>query len=163
VIRVGIGFDAHRFDDARPLVLGGVVIPDSPGLAGHSDADVLAHAIADALLGAAQLGDLGEHFPNDERWKEASSVAILEETSRMIADEGWTVASVDATVIAERPALAPFRDAMRSNIAKAIGVYSGEFSVKATTTDGMGFTGRGEGIACMVVAALYRPDPEPSK
>lgn len=161
MIRVGIGFDAHRFEGSRPLILGGVTIPEHVGLAGHSDADVLAHAIADALLGAAGLGDLGEHFPNDARWKDASSIEILEQTSRMIKEEGWTVASVDATVIAEEPPLAPYRDEMRLNIATAIGVYSGEFSVKATTTDGMGFTGRGEGIAALVVAALFRNDPEP--
>lgn len=163
MIRVGIGFDAHRFDESRPLVLGGVEIPGSPGLAGHSDADVLAHAVADAILGAAGLGDLGDHFPNDDAWRDASSLKILERAAVLITTEGWTVASVDATVIAERPALAPYREEMRLNIAEALGVYSGEFSVKATTTDGMGFTGRGEGIAAMAVAALHRPDPEPSK
>jgi 2-C-methyl-D-erythritol 2,4-cyclodiphosphate synthase len=158
-----MGFDAHRFDESRPLVLGGVTIPAHAGLAGHSDADVLTHAVADALLGAAQLGDLGEHFPNDARWKDVSSLEILEETSRLIHEGGWTVASVDATVIAEAPAMAPYGDEMRRNIAKAIGVSSREISVKATTTDGMGFTGRGEGIASLVVAALFRRDPEPPK
>ena len=163
MIRVGIGFDAHRFDASRPLVLAGVTIPGAPGLSGHSDADVLSHAVADALLGAAQLGDLGDHFPNDARWKDASSLEILEKTAEMIVDDAWTVASLDATIIAERPALAPFREEMRRNIAKAVGVDSGEFSVKATTTDGMGFTGRGEGIAALVVAALFRPDPDSPK
>jgi 2-C-methyl-D-erythritol 2,4-cyclodiphosphate synthase len=163
VIRVGVGFDAHRFDASRPLVLGGVTIPDHAGLSGHSDADVLSHAVADALLGAARLGDLGEHFPDDSRWKDASSIEILEVVARMVEEDGWSVASVDATVITEEPALAPYRDEMRMKVAKALGVYSEELSVKATTTDGMGFTGRGEGIASLVVAALFRPDPEPPK
>ena len=163
MIRVGIGFDAHRFDDSRVLVLGGVEIPGSPGLSGHSDADVLSHAVADAVLGAAGLGDLGDHFPDDERWAGASSLQILARAAVLITAEGWTVVSVDATVIAERPKLSPYRDEMRLNIAKALGVHPGEFSVKATTTDGMGFTGRGEGIAAMAIAALQRPDPEPPK
>ncbi len=158
-----MGFDAHRFDETRPLVLGGVTIPDHAGLSGHSDADVLSHAVADALLGAAQLGDLGDHFPNDARWKDRSSLEILQETSRLVQAEGWTITSVDATVIAEAPQLAPYREQMRANVAKAIGVQQGGFSVKATTTDGMGFTGRGEGIASLVVAALFRRDPEPTK
>lgn len=155
-MRVGLGFDAHPFDDARALVLGGVRIEGSPGLSGHSDADVLGHAIADALLGAAGLGDLGDRFPADDRWRGASSLDILAEAARLLADERWTIANVDATVIAQHPRLAPHRDLMEATIAAALALAPERVSVKATTTDGMGFAGRGEGIAAVAVALVER-------
>lgn len=153
-MRIGQGFDAHRFEDGRPLVIGGVLIPDHAGLAGHSDADVLSHAIADALLGAAGLGDIGTHFPNDPTWKDASSLTILTETAALLAGKGLRVVNVDATILAERPELAPFREAMIGKVAAALGVEDDIVSVKATSTDGLGFTGRGEGIAATAVALV---------
>lgn len=157
--RTGIGFDAHAFAGAgadRPLVLGGVTIRPAGGLAGHSDADVLSHAIADALLGAAVLGDLGSRFPDEERWKDASSLRILEETARLVAGAGWAIEHVDVSLVAEAPRLAPHRDAMRSNVAAALGIARDGVSIKATTTDGLGFAGRGEGIAAVAVATIER-------
>jgi 2-C-methyl-D-erythritol 2,4-cyclodiphosphate synthase len=153
-MRAGIGFDAHAFDASRPLVLGGVTIEGATGLAGHSDADVVCHAIADALLGAANLGDLGSHFPNTDRWKDASSIDILVAVRRMLDERGFDVASVDCVVLLEAPKLAPHADAMRKNIALALAVDPGIVSVKATTTDGLGSVGRGEGAACMAVALI---------
>lgn len=155
-LRVGSGFDAHGRDSARPLVLGGVEIPGAPGLAGHSDADVVCHAIADALLGAAGLGDLGAHFPGDERWRHASSLDILRTIAALLAGEGWRVVNIDATVVAEFPRLAPQRASMAANVAGALGVRPEAVSIKATTTDGLGFTGRSEGIAAFAVALLQR-------
>ncbi len=155
-MRVGYGFDAHMFDSERTLVLGGVEIAGSPGLGGHSDADVLSHAIADALLGAARLGDLGESFPNTEEWRDASSLDILERAATMLKRAGWRIGNIDATVIAERPAIGPHRARMIENIATALGIHVGEVSVKATTTDGMGFTGRAEGIAAQAVVLIDR-------
>jgi 2-C-methyl-D-erythritol 2,4-cyclodiphosphate synthase len=155
--RSGIGFDAHAFaadDPARPLVVGGVTIEDHPGLAGHSDADVLSHAVADALLGAAALGDLGSNFPADDRWKDASSLAILSETARLVRDAGYEIGNVDASVVAQAPRLAPHRAAMTANVAAALGVAVEAVSVKATTADGLGFTGRGEGIAALAVVTI---------
>ena len=156
MIRAGLGFDAHSFTKDRPLVIGGVTIPDAPGLSGHSDADVLCHAVADALLGAAGLGDLGERFPADERWRDASSLEILLSTAEQVGAEGWTIRGVDATVIGERPRLSPHRAEMERNIAEALGLTGADVSVKATTTDGMGFTGRGEGVAALAVVLLER-------
>jgi 2-C-methyl-D-erythritol 2,4-cyclodiphosphate synthase len=153
-MRVGVGFDAHPFDPRRPLVLGGIEFPGSPGLAGHSDADVLTHAIADALLGAAGLGDLGGRFPNDERWKDASSLQILSEVGALLSDRGLAVGNVDATVIAEQPRLGPHRDQIVERIAHALGIERDLVSVKATTTDEMGFTGRREGIAAFAVVLV---------
>ena len=152
--RVGLGIDSHAFDAARTLVIGGVTIPDSQGLAGHSDADVLSHAVADALLGAAGLGDLGEMFPATEQWRDASSLTILAEAARAVRAEGWRVVNVDATVIAESPRLAPHRDAMRKNVAQALELDPDAVSIKATTTDGLGFTGRNEGIAAMAIVLV---------
>lgn len=154
--RSGIGFDAHAFETEgdRPLVVGGVTISGSPGLAGHSDADVLSHAVADALLGAASLGDLGSRFPADERWRDASSLAILEETAAQVLDAGYRIVHVDVSVVAQAPRLAPHRDAMRRNVAGALGLREGAVSVKATTTDGLGFTGRGEGVAALAVVTI---------
>ena len=154
MIRVGLGYDAHAFDTDRALVLGGVEIPDAPGLAGHSDADVVSHAIADALLGAARLGDLGSLFPNDERWAGASSLEILRHSARAVTDAGWSVVNVDATIVAERPRLAPHREEMIDQIASALGLATSAVWVKATSTDGLGFTGREEGIAALAVVLI---------
>jgi 2-C-methyl-D-erythritol 2,4-cyclodiphosphate synthase len=153
-MRIGLGFDAHAFDARRPLLLGGVEIPGSPGLAGHSDGDVLSHAIADALLGAAGLGDLGSRFPADEKWRDASSLLILSETIDLLRDRGGAVVNVDATVIAEVPKLGPHREQMAEKIARVLGIERGLVSIKATTTDAMGFTGRREGIAAFAVVLV---------
>lgn len=154
--RVGLGFDAHAFDDSRPLILGGVAIPDSPGLAGHSDADVVSHALADALLGAAGLGDIGDRFPATDQWRDADSLLLLSECVSLVSGAGWSIANADVTVIAQRPRLADHREVMRRSLATTLGISSGCLSIKATTTDGMGFTGRGEGIAAMAVVLLDR-------
>ena len=152
--RIGLGFDVHGFTAERPLILGGVTIPDAPGLSGHSDADVLAHAIADAVLGAARLGDLGMLFPGNDEWEGASSLAILSATTQAAGQAGWAIGNIDATVIAERPQLAPYRAEMISNIAGACDIDQERVSVKATTSDGLGFTGRGEGVAAMAAVLL---------
>ncbi|MDQ3766653.1 MAG: 2-C-methyl-D-erythritol 2,4-cyclodiphosphate synthase [Actinomycetota bacterium] len=152
--RVGLGFDCHAFDSVRSLILGGVVIPGSPGLSGHSDADVLSHAIADALLGAGRLGDLGTMFPPDDRWREASSLDILSTTAMALRDNGCRIENVDGTVVAQSPKLAPHRAEMTSAIAQALGLPASEVSIKATTTDGLGYTGRGEGIAAIAVVLV---------
>jgi 2-C-methyl-D-erythritol 2,4-cyclodiphosphate synthase len=151
MVRTGIGVDSHRFAAGRRLVLGGVEIPHDQGLAGHSDADVLAHAIIDALLGAAGLGDIGRHFPDtDERWRDADSMDLLRAAFGQVEGAGWAVAHVDATVMLERPELAPHRDA----IAASLGAVLGSVNVKFTTGERMGFVGRGEGIAALAVATL---------
>jgi len=152
--RVGLGFDCHAFDSRRPLILGGVAIPGSPGLSGHSDADVLSHAIADALLGAGRLGDLGTMFPPDDRWREASSLEILGITARALRDNGCRIGNVDGTVVAQSPKLAPYRDEMSAGVAQALGLPASEVSIKATTTDGLGLIGRGEGIAAIAVVLV---------
>ena len=158
-VRTGIGIDTHRFASGRPLILGGVEIPSEQGLAGHSDADVLTHAIIDALLGAAGLGDIGQHYPDsDERWRDADSVALLEEVSGFLEQHGWGVQHVDATVICEAPKLGAHRDAMRARLAEAVGLPPLEVNVKFTTNEGMGFVGRGEGIAALAVATVERAD-----
>ena len=155
--RTGIGWDSHRLVEGRPLVLGGVRIPFERGLAGHSDADVLAHAVIDALLGAAALGDIGHHFPDtDERWAGADSMALLRTVVGLLADRGLRVRHVDTTVVMERPKLAPHRDAIREGLAGALGVGLGDVNVKASTGEGMGFVGRGEGVAALAVATLSR-------
>jgi len=156
MMRVGLGFDAHGFDDSRSLVIGGVTIEDSPGLAGHSDADVLCHAIADALLGAARVGDLGDVFPGTDEWKDASSLDLLAHTAAVLERTGWKIVNIDATVVAEQPRLGPHRARMTENIATALGIPVGEVSVKATTTDGLGFAGRREGVGAMAVALVDR-------
>jgi 2-C-methyl-D-erythritol 2,4-cyclodiphosphate synthase len=152
--RVGIGFDVHAFDETRPLVLGGLTIPDHAGLAGHSDADVVSHAIGDAVLGAAGMGDIGEMFPAEDKWAGASSIGLLNEIRRALASQGWSVVNVDVSIIAEEPRLAPYIVEMTSRIAVALEVRNEMVSVKATTTDGLGFTGRREGIAAMAVALI---------
>ncbi len=154
MIRVGTGFDVHAFDDGRPLIIGGVPVPDSPGLGGHSDADVLSHAVTDALLGAVGLGDLGALYPATDEWRDASSLSILADAVMRARDAGWVVSNVDCTVIAERPKLGAFKDEMAANLARTLDVEPDAVSVKATTTDGLGFTGRGEGIAAQAVVVL---------
>jgi 2-C-methyl-D-erythritol 2,4-cyclodiphosphate synthase len=150
-VRTGIGIDSHRFAPGRRLVLGGVEIPSELGLDGHSDADVLTHAIVDALLGAAGLDDIGKHFPDtDERWRDADSMDLLRAVLGDVAAAGWAVAHVDATVMLERPRLAPHRDAIRDSLAAVLG----SVNVKFTTGEGMGFVGRGEGAAALAVATL---------
>jgi 2-C-methyl-D-erythritol 2,4-cyclodiphosphate synthase len=154
VTRTGLGIDSHRFAAGRRLILGGVEIPHERGLDGHSDADVLAHAITDAILGAASLGDIGTHFPDtDEQWRGADSVELLREIVRRVAAEGWRVEHVDATVMLERPKLAPFREAIMERLGEAIGA---SVHVKATTGERMGFVGREEGVAALAVATLER-------
>ncbi len=149
--RTGLGFDLHPLVEGRPLVLGGVTVPSGRGLGGHSDADVLAHAITDALLGAAGLGDIGQHFPDtDELWRDADSMALLRTVLERVTAEGWAVDHVDATVVLEQPKLAPHRDAIRESLASVLG----SVNVKFTTNEGMGFVGRGEGIACLATATL---------
>lgn len=154
-IRVGQGFDTHRWCTNRPLVLGGIQIPHHLGLLGHSDADVLIHAIMDALLGAAGLGDIGRHFPdNDERYRGADSKALLRHVVTLLAGEGWQVNNVDATVICEQPRLAPHIAAMRETLSAILGVDTDATNIKATTTEKLGFTGRGEGAAAMAIATI---------
>lgn len=154
-MRVGQGFDAHALASDRPLVLGGVTIPFQRGLAGHSDADVLLHAVCDALLGAAGKGDLGSHFPDtDPLHAGRDSREFLRETAGLLREEGWRVANIDATLIAQRPKLGPHVPDMRANIAADLGTGSGQVNVKATTTERLGWTGREEGIAAMAVALL---------
>ena len=150
-MRTGIGIDTHRFAEGRRLVLGGVEIPGERGLAGHSDADVLTHAIVDALLGAAGLGDIGELFPDtDELWRDADSMALLRDVLGRVQAAGWAVAHVDTTVVLERPKLAPHRDAIRESLASVLG----SVNVKFTTGEKMGFVGREEGAAALAVATL---------
>ena len=154
-MRTGIGIDSHRFVPDRRLVLGGVEIPYELGLAGHSDADVLTHAIIDALLGAAGLGDIGQHFPDtDERWRGADSIDLLRLACGIVANEDLRVVNVDATIVLEAPKIGPHRHAMRERLAEALGVPTRRVNVKATTGEGMGFVGRGEGAAAMAVAML---------
>ena len=155
-MRIGVGFDVHGFDQSRRLVLGGVEILGSAGLAGHSDADVLCHAVADALLGAGKLGDLGGHFPATEQWRDASSLDMLAETSALLTAAGFVIENVDSTIVAEQPRIGPYRLEMISNIAHALQISEGAVSVKATTSDGLGFTGRGEGMAAYAVALIDR-------
>jgi 2-C-methyl-D-erythritol 2,4-cyclodiphosphate synthase len=155
VIRVGQGIDVHPFDDSRPLILGGVRISDTGGLAGHSDADAVLHAVTDALLGAAGAGDIGRYFPStDPRWKDADSALFIREAKRLVAEMDAEIANVDVTIVAEKPKLAPFRDAISAKIARLLDLPAGRVNVKATTTDGLGFTGRGEGICAMAIVAL---------
>ena len=156
-IRIGHGYDVHRLTEGRPLILGGIHIPYERGLLGHSDADVLAHAVMDALLGAAALGDIGGLFPDsDERWRGADSLRLLEQVTALLAENGWEIGNVDATVLAQAPKLAPYIPEMRQKLAAAMGVDASQVSVKATTEEQLGFTGAGEGMACHAVALLSR-------
>lgn len=154
-MRVGLGYDIHRLEAGRKLVLGGVTIPFEKGLMGHSDADVLVHAVCDALLGAANLGDIGMHFPDtDPRFKDISSINLLEKTHRMVKDNGFNIMNIDSIIFAEMPKMSPFRDEMSKNIAMAIEIDPEYVNVKATTTEGLGIIGKGEGIGAMCVALI---------
>jgi 2-C-methyl-D-erythritol 2,4-cyclodiphosphate synthase len=156
-IRIGNGFDVHRLVPGRKLIIGGVEIPFDRGLLGHSDADVLIHAVCDALLGAAGLGDIGRHFPDtDQRFKGVSSVVLLADVRRLLAEQRYQVCNIDAIIVAERPKMAPHIPAMAANIAGAAGAAAGAVNIKATTTEGLGYTGRGEGIAAHAVCILER-------
>jgi 2-C-methyl-D-erythritol 2,4-cyclodiphosphate synthase len=155
MVRTGLGIDTHAFAPGRPLILGGVDIPHEEGLAGHSDADVLTHAVIDALLGAAGLGDIGQHFPDtDPRFAGADSLELLRTVVVYLGEHGFAIANVDVTVVLERPKLAPYRDAIRDALAGALGIAQDRVNVKATTGEGIGFVGRGEGAAAMAVATL---------
>lgn len=154
-MRFGMGYDVHRLVSGRPLILGGVEVPFDLGLAGHSDADVLVHAIMDALLGAAGLGDIGKHFPDtDQQYKDICSLRLLEHVSSVLSGNGFTVNNIDSVIVAQKPKLAPFIEEMTKNISSIINVPQGRVNVKATTTEGLGFAGMGEGIAAYAVAGL---------
>ncbi len=156
-IRIGSGYDVHAFTPGRPLVLGGVTIPHEYGLSGHSDADAVIHAIVDALLGAAALGDIGRHFPSsDPRWKDQPSHVFLDYTLDLLGQQQWKISNVDATIVAERPRMSPHIEAMRHHVAEHLHLELAQVSIKATTTDGLGFAGRREGIACYAVALIER-------
>lgn len=155
MMRVGQGIDVHPFDESRPLILGGVRISENGGLAGHSDADAVLHALTDALLGAAGAGDIGQYFPSeDPRWKDADSTLFVREAKRLIDEMEADISNVDITVVAQKPKLAPFRDAMQGTIAKLLDMPSGHVNIKATTTDHLGFIGRAEGICAMAIVAV---------
>ncbi len=156
-VRIGAGYDVHRLVPGRKLIIGGVDIPHEKGLLGHSDADVLLHAICDALLGAAALGDIGKHFPDtDPAYKGISSLSLLGEVRRLIEREGYRVHNVDATIVAERPKMSPHIPRMVANVAAAAGAGAAAVNIKATTTEGLGFAGRGEGIAAYAVCTVTR-------
>ncbi len=157
IVRIGFGYDVHRLVEERRLILGGVEIPFKKGLLGHSDADLLVHAVMDALLGAAALGDIGQHFPDsDPAYAGADSIKLLGIVKEKLAAAGWLTENIDATVIAQRPKLAPYREKMRGNIARAMELDVSQISVKATTEEGLGFTGSGEGIAAQAAVLLKR-------
>ena len=154
-LRIGHGYDVHRLVEGRPLILGGVTVPYERGLLGHSDADVLAHAVMDALLGAAALGDIGGMFPDsDERWRGADSLLLLAQVTARLAENGWAIGNVDATVLAQAPKLASYIPEMRRRLAEAMGIDAAQVSVKATTEEHLGFTGDGSGLACHAVCLL---------
>jgi 2-C-methyl-D-erythritol 2,4-cyclodiphosphate synthase len=153
--RIGNGYDVHRLVEGRKLILGGVNIPHRLGLDGHSDADVLCHALCDSLLGASAAGDLGKHFPDtDDQWKGVSSLVLLEETGQIVAKCGYKITNIDTTIVAQKPKLAPHIQAMTNNIAKCLKIHSNQVNVKATTTENLGFTGREEGISAYAVVLL---------
>lgn len=154
-MRIGMGYDVHRLVEGRKLILGGVDIPFEKGLLGHSDADVLLHAIMDALLGAAALGDIGKHFPDtDSQYKGISSLTLLEHVGKLLADNLFIIGNIDATVIAQRPKLLPYMEQMVKNVAKALNISEDQVNIKATTEEGLGFTGNGEGISAQAAALL---------
>lgn len=156
-MRVGLGYDVHRLTEGRDLILGGVKIPYEKGLLGHSDADVLVHAIMDALLGAAALGDIGKHFPDsDERYKGISSILLLEHVGKLLDEHLYVIENIDATIIAQRPKMLPHIETMRKNIAQALNVEVDQINVKATTEEGLGFTGNGEGISSQAICAIEK-------
>lgn len=157
-MRIGMGYDVHRLTEGRDLIIGGVKIPYEKGLLGHSDADVLLHAISDALLGAAALGDIGKHFPDtDPAYKGISSLLLLQKVGELIEEKGFLIENIDATIIAQAPKMRPFIDTMRENIANALGIQVEQINVKATTEEGLGFTGTGEGISSQAVCLLTSP------
>jgi 2-C-methyl-D-erythritol 2,4-cyclodiphosphate synthase len=157
--RMGLGYDVHRLVPERPLILGGIKIPFHLGLAGHSDADVLSHALGDALLGAANLGDLGRHFPDsDPEFKGISSLRLLESISALVQEKGYRIENVDVTVVAQEPKLAPHIQKMQAALAEALSLEADQISIKATTTEGLGFTGRQEGMAAYAVALLVKSE-----
>ncbi len=154
-MRIGTGYDVHKLVPDRKLILGGVTIPYELGLLGHSDADVITHAIMDALLGAAALGDIGQHFPDtDSRFKGADSISLLKEVGNLLAREGYKIGNIDSTIIAQKPKLMNYLPEMRKNVAEALGIDLNQVSIKATTEERLGFTGRGEGISSQAVALL---------
>lgn len=154
-MRTGIGYDSHRFADGRKLILGGVEIPGGPGLAGHSDADAVSHAVTDAMLGAAALGDIGTHFPpTDKQWQDADSLDLLRRANLLLEERGYQVVNVDVTVICEAPRIGPHASAMRENLARALGIGAKHVSVKGKTNEGMGWIGRGEGIAALATVLI---------
>lgn len=156
--RIGFGFDAHRFTEGRKLIIGGVEIPHELGLSGHSDADVLTHAICDALLGALGLGDIGSFFPDsDPKWKDVSSLVLLEETMAKVREKEYEIENIDSTIVCEKPRIAPHINSIKEKLSNVTGLQSGALGIKATTTDGMGFTGRGEGIAAYAVVIIKSP------
>ena len=158
-MRIGQGYDVHKLAEGRKLIIGGVGIPYEKGLLGHSDADVLLHAIMDALLGAAALGDIGKHFPDtDEKYKDADSMKLLSEVAQMLSDKMYFIENIDATIIAEAPKMRPYIDDMRKNIADTLGIDTDQVNVKATTEEHLGFTGRGEGISASAVCLLASPE-----
>ena len=158
-LRIGIGFDAHAFADGVPLVLGGVAIPSPRGLAGHSDGDVVTHALIDALLGAAGLGDIGSLFPPGEpEWEGASSLELLRRAAAQVHEAGWELVNADCVLIGEEPRIAPLREQMRERLAEAVGADAERINVRATTTDKLGFTGRGQGLAAQAVALVKPAD-----
>lgn len=157
MMRVGMGYDVHRLTEGRDLILGGVNIPWEKGLLGHSDADVLIHAVMDALLGAAALGDIGKHFPDtDPAYKGISSILLLEHVTELLKKHHYEIGNIDATIIAQKPKMAPHIPQMRENMARAMGIDQSRLNIKATTEEGLGFTGRGEGIASQAICLLYR-------
>lgn len=154
-MRVGMGYDVHKLVEGRDLIIGGVKIPHTLGLLGHSDADVLTHAVMDALLGAAALGDIGKHFPDtDPEFKGADSLKLLEHVGKLIAEKGYVVENIDATIIAQRPKMRPHIEQMEENIAKVLGISTDQINIKATTEEGLGFTGKEEGISSQAICAL---------
>jgi len=164
IFRIGQGYDAHRLEPDTPLVLGGVEIPHDKGLVGHSDADALVHAVMDALLGAAAMGDIGTHFPDtDPQWRGASSIGMLKKVIAMLAEEGWVVNNIDCTVVAQEPKLAPYISQMRESMAKTISMDVGQISIKAKTTEGMGFTGDGTGMEAYAIASISETLPDKSE
>ncbi len=157
-MRIGMGYDVHKLVEDRELIIGGVTIPYEKGLLGHSDADVLLHAISDALLGAAALGDIGKHFPDtDPAYKGISSVILLEKVGELLEEKGFLIENIDATIIAQAPKMRPYIDTMRENIAKALGILVEQVNVKATTEEGLGFTGLGQGISSQAICMLTSP------
>lgn len=157
-MRIGMGYDVHRLVEGRDLIIGGVKIPYEKGLLGHSDADVLLHAISDALLGAAALGDIGKHFPDtDPAYKGISSLILLQKVGELLEEKGFLIENIDATIIAQAPKMRPYIDTMRENIAQALGIMVEQVNVKATTEEGLGFTGSGEGISSQAICMLTSP------